>query len=57
MELDSSYVVHVTLKSKRALFHLIVPNFYQMVITARDEHGLRLVEVDASNGSCKVYTV
>ena len=55
MELDCSDVVHVPLQSEHALLHFVVPHLDHVVVTARDKHWLRLVEVDAANRTYSIF--
>jgi len=48
VELDSAYVVDVSVKREHALLGFIAPNLDQVVITSRHEHRLGVVEVDAT---------
>jgi len=49
VEEDGPDVVQVTSQSEEAASCLITPHLDLVVVSSRNEHGLGLVEVDASN--------
>lgn len=51
VELDCAHVVHMALQSEHTLFDFVVPDLDQVIITSAHEHWLRLVEVNAADGS------
>jgi len=51
VELHCADVVQVASKRKHTFFHLVVPNFNEVVVTSRDEHGLSLVKFDSTHGA------
>ena len=48
VKLHRANVVHVSLQSKSALLDLVIPKLDQVIVASRDEHRLRLVEINAS---------
>ena len=48
MEFNCAHVVHMACQSEHALLDFVVPDFDEVVIAITDEHGLRLMEINAS---------
>lgn len=44
-------VVEMAAQCKETLVLLVIPNFYLVIVTTRDEQRLRVVERYSSNGS------
>ena len=49
MELDSAYVIEMTLQREHAFLSFIVPNLDKVVVAAANKHRLSLMEMDASH--------
>lgn len=55
VEEDGSYVVEMSVQGEQTSPRLVRPDLDLVVVASRDEEGLGLVKIDASNGTVVLF--